>query len=116
MSVFYTTTAKQFIYDVVADGCIIGDNPLGIVERNGDYPIVPKNLMVSFDHIDTCENENEFECQSCKYGGCCNNIEIEIATVSKIGGKQEITFECSRGYQTGSVWTKWVRTYYENED
>lgn len=114
MSVSYPTTVKQFICDVVADGCIIGDNPLGIVERNGDFPIVPKNLVVSFDHIDTCENG--FECQSCKYGGCCNNIEIEIATVSKIGGKQKIRFQSFRGYQIGSIWTKWVRTYYEKED
>ena len=100
---------KEFLIEVVADGCIIGSNPLGIVEVDGDFPIVPKNLMVSFDTYDECV-KNE-ECSKCEYGGTCHNVLFEIATVSKIGGRQSITFVRWIEHQIGAVYTKWQRNY-----
>ena len=99
---------KAFLNDVVADGCIIGDNTLGIVEQEGDFPIVPKNLMVSFEIIEECEH-----CAQCSIlGDCVHNLcTYEVARVSKVGGKKHITFTrwCER--KVGSLWTKWVRDY-----
>lgn len=99
---------KEFINEVIADGAIIGDNVLGIVEHEGT-PIVPKNLMVSFDYHDECRNNED--CDDCPYGGCCNNVEYEFATISKIGGKQTVEFVRWIGHQPGSVYTRWQRCY-----
>ena len=103
--------AKEFIENVVADGGIIGKNNLGIEEIDGDFPIVPKNLIVSINVIEECENNED--CLNCHHGGCCNNCTIEEATISRIGGKDTITFVRWCGYQIGSVWTRWHRSYNE---
>lgn len=101
--------AKEFVCEIVSDGCIIGENPLGIVEVDGDFPIVPKNLMVSFDTYDECKNNED--CDNCPYGGTCNNVEYEFATISKIGGKQTVEFVRWIGHQPGSVYNRWQRCY-----
>ena len=37
---------------IIADGAIIGPNKLGIVEIDGDFPIIPKNVVVAFSTED----------------------------------------------------------------
>lgn len=101
---------KAFFDEVVADGCIIGENSLGVVERDGDSPIVPRNLMVSFDGWDDCTTKGE-GCATCEFGGCCNLTETVIATVTRIGGKEKMVFEMHRGYQIGDIWSRWTRCY-----
>ena len=96
---------------IIADGAIIGPNELGIVEIDGDFPIIPKNVMVEFTTEDECQNHKQ--CENCHYGGYCNSVEYEYFTFSKVGGKSTITFVRCRGYQPGSVWTRWQRSYNE---
>ena len=96
---------------IIADGAIIGPNELGIVEIDGDFPIIPKNIVVAFSTEDECSNHRQ--CENCHYGGYCNSVEYEYFTFSKVGGKSTITFVRCRGYQPGSVWTRWQRSYNE---
>ena len=96
---------------IIADGAIIGPNKLGIVEIDGDFPIIPKNVVVAFSTEDECQNHRQ--CQNCHYGGFCNSVEYEYFTFSKVGGRSTMTFVRCRGYQPGSVWTRWQRSYNE---
>lgn len=95
--------------EIIADGAIIGSNQLGIVEVDGDFPIIPKNIIVAFSTEDECKNHGQ--CDNCHHNGCCNNVESEYFTFSKIGGRSTITFVRWCGYQPGSVWTRWQRSY-----
>ena len=97
---------------IIADGAIIGPNELGIVEIDGDFPIIPKNVVVEFTTEDECQHR---QCENCHYGGYCNNVEYEYFTFSKIGGKSTITFVRWCGYQPGSVWTRWQRSYNDEK-
>lgn len=99
------------IKEIIADGAIIGPNELGIVEIDGDFPIIPKNIVFAFSTKDECENDGE--CENCHYGGYCNSVEYEYFTFSKVGGRSTMTFVRCRGYQSGSVWTRWQRSYSE---
>lgn len=92
---------------IIADGAIIGPNELGIVEIDGDFPIIPKNVVVAFSTEDECKNHRQ--CENCHYGGFCNSVEYEYFTFSKVGGRSTMTFVRCRGYQPGSVWTRWQR-------
>lgn len=92
---------------IIADGAIIGPNKLGIVEIDGDFPIIPKNVVVAFSTEDECNNHRQ--CDNCHYGGYCNSVEYEYFTFSKVGGKSTITFVRWCGHQPGSVWTRWQR-------
>ena len=96
---------------IIADGAIIGPNELGIVEIDGDFPIIPKNIVVAFSTEDECDNHRE--CKNCHYGGYCNSVEYEYFTFSKVGGRSTMTFVRCRGYQPGSVWSRWQRSYDE---
>ena len=96
---------------IIADGAIIGPNELGIVEIDGDFPIIPKNVVVAFSTEDECQNHRQ--CENCHYGGFCNSVEYEYFTFSKVGGRSTMTFVRCRGYQPGSVWTRWQRSYNE---
>ena len=96
---------------IIADGAIIGPNELGIVEIDGDFPIIPKNIVVAFSTEDECSSHRQ--CENCHYGGYCNSVEYEYFTFSKVGGKSTITFVRCRGYQPGSVWSRWQRSYNE---
>ena len=96
---------------IIADGAIIGPNKLGIVEIDGDFPIIPKNVVVAFSTEDECQNHRQ--CENCHYGGFCNSVEYEYFTFSKVGGRSTMTFVRCRGYQPGSVWTRWQRSYNE---
>ena len=96
---------------IIADGAIIGPNELGIVEIDGDFPIIPKNVVVAFSTEDECQNHRQ--CENCHYGGYCNSVEYEYFTFSKVGGRSTMTFVRCRGYQPGSVWTRWQRSYNE---
>lgn len=93
---------------IIADGAIIGPNKLGIVEIDGDFPIIPKNVVVEFTTEDECQHR---QCENCHYGGYCNSVEYEYFTFSKVGGRSTMTFVRCRGYQSGSVWTRWQRSY-----
>ena len=95
---------------IIADGAIIGPNKLGIVEIDGDFPIIPKNVVVEFTTEDECQHR---QCENCHYGGFCNSVEYEYFTFSKVGGRSTMTFVRCRGYQPGSVWTRWQRSYNE---
>lgn len=96
---------------IIADGAIIGPNELGIVEIDGDFPIIPKNVVVAFSTEDECQNHRQ--CENCHYGGFCNSVEYEYFTFSKVGGRSTMTFVRCRGYQPGSVWSRWQRNYSE---
>lgn len=96
---------------IIADGAIIGPNELGIVEIDGDFPIIPKNVVVAFSTEDECQNHRQ--CENCHYGGFCNSVEYEYFTFSKVGGRSTMTFVRCRGYQPGSVWSRWQRSYNE---
>lgn len=114
MEVFFMANKNTEVINamkaIIADGAIIGPNELGIVEIDGDFPIIPKNVVVEFTTEDECQHR---QCENCHYGGCCSNVEYEYFTFSKIGGKSTITFVRCRGYQLGSVWSKWQRSYNE---
>ena len=101
---------QAFFDEVVADGCIIGDNSLGVIEVDGGAPIVPKNLMVSFEVTEECTSRGK-DCSNCGFGGCCNLTTDEVAIVTKIGGKTKMVFERHREYQIGSIFSKWQRMY-----
>lgn len=113
MEVFFMANKNTEVINamkaIIADGAIIGPNELGIVEIDGDFPIIPKNIVVTFSTKDECDNDGE--CESCHHGGCCNNVEYEYFTFSKVGGRNTITFVRWCGYQSGSVWTRWQRSY-----
>ena len=96
------------IKEIIADGAIIGPNKLGIVEIDGDFPIIPKNVVVAFTTEDECQHR---QCENCHYGGFCNSVEYEYFTFSKVGGRSTMTFVRCRGYQPGSVWSRWQRSY-----
>ena len=93
---------------IIADGAIIGPNELGIVEIDGDFPIIPKNVVVAFSTEDECQNHRQ--CENCHYGGFCNSVEYEYFTFSKVSGRSTMTFVRCRGYQPGSVWSRWQRS------
>lgn len=115
MEVFFMANKNTEVINamkaIIADGAIIGPNKLGIVEIDGDFPIIPKNIVVTFSTEDECENDGE--CESCHHSGCCNNVEYEYFTFSKVGGRSTITFVKWCGCQPGSVWTRWHRSYSE---
>lgn len=114
MEVFFMANKNTEVINamkaIIADGAIIGPNELGIVEIDGDFPIIPKNVVVEFTTEDECQHR---QCENCHYGGYCNSVEYEYFTFSKIGGKSTMTFVRCRGYQPGSVWTRWQRSYNE---
>lgn len=112
MEVFFMANKNTEVINamkaIIADGATIGPNKLGIVEIDGDFPIIPKNVMVEFTTEDECQHR---QCENCHYGGYCNSVEYEYFTFSKVGGRSTITFVRCRGYQSGSVWTRWQRSY-----
>ena len=114
MEVFFMANQNIEVIDamkaIIADGAIIGPNKLGIVEIDGDFPIIPKNVVVEFTTEDECQHR---QCENCHYGGYCNSMEYEYFTFSKVGGRSTMTFVRCRGYQPGSVWTRWQRSYNE---
>ena len=114
MEVFFMANKNTEVINamkaIIADGATIGPNKLGIVEIDGDFPIIPKNVVVEFTTEDECQHR---QCENCHYGGFCNSVEYEYFTFSKVGGKSAITFVRCRGYQPGSVWTRWQRSYNE---
>ena len=114
MEVFFMANKNTEVINamkaIIADGAIIGPNKLGIVEIDGDFPIIPKNVVVEFTTEDECQHR---QCENCHYGGYCNSVEYEYFTFSKVGGKSTITFVRCRGYQPGSVWSRWQRSYSE---
>ena len=114
MEVFFMANKNTEVINamkaIIADGATIGPNKLGIVEIDGDFPIIPKNVVVEFTTEDECQHR---QCENCHYGGCCNNVEYEYFTFSKVGGRSTMTFVRCRGYQSGSVWTRWQRSYDE---
>ena len=115
MEVFFMANKNAEVINamkaIIADGAIIGPNELGIVEIDGDFPIIPKNIVVAFSTEDECQNHRQ--CENCHYGGFCNSVEYEYFTFSKVGGRSTMTFVRCRGYQPGSVWTRWQRSYNE---
>lgn len=115
MEVFFMANKNTEVINamkaIIADGAIIGPNELGIVEIDGDFPIIPKNVVVAFSTEDECQNHRQ--CENCHYGGFCNSVEYEYFTFSKVGGRSTMTFVRCRGYQPGSVWTRWQRSYNE---
>lgn len=114
MEVFFMANKNTEVINamkaIIADGATIGPNKLGIVEIDGDFPIIPKNVVVEFTTEDECQHR---QCENCHYGGFCNSVEYEYFTFSKVGGRSTITFVRCRGYQPGSVWTRWQRSYNE---
>lgn len=114
MEVFFMANKNTEVINamkaIIADGAIIGPNKLGIVEIDGDFPIIPKNVVVEFTTEDECQHR---QCENCHYGGYCNSVEYEYFTFSKVGGRSTMTFVRCRGYQPGSVWTRWQRSYNE---
>ena len=114
MEVFFMANKNTEVINamkaIIADGAIIGPNELGIVEIDGDFPIIPKNIVVEFTTEDECQHR---QCENCHYGGFCNSVEYEYFTFSKVGGRSTMTFVRCRGYQPGSVWSRWQRSYSE---
>ena len=114
MEVFFMANKNTEVINamkaIIADGATIGPNKLGIVEIDGDFPIIPKNVVVEFTTEDECQHR---QCENCHYGGFCNSVEYEYFTFSKVGGRSTMTFVRCRGYQSGSVWTRWQRSYDE---
>ena len=114
MEVFFMANKNTEVINamkaIIADGATIGPNKLGIVEIDGDFPIIPKNVVVEFTTEDECQHR---QCENCHYGGYCNSVEYEYFTFSKVGGRSTMTFVRCRGYQPGSVWTRWQRSYNE---
>ena len=115
MEVFFMANQNVEVIDamkaIIADGAIIGPNKLGIVEIDGDFPIIPKNVMAEFTTEDECQNHKQ--CENCHSGGYCNSVDYEDFTLSKVGGRSTITFVRWCGYQPGSVWSRWQRSYSE---
>lgn len=111
MEVFFMANKNTEVINamkaIIADGAIIGPNELGIVEIDGDFPIIPKNVVVEFTTEDECQHR---QCENCHYGGYCNSVEYEYFTFSKVGGRSTMTFVRCRGYQSGSVWSRWQRS------
>lgn len=97
---------KNFIEELRASGSYIRGEELGINEIDDEKVIVPKNLIITFDGWSECPTQ---ECNKCELGGCCNLVDYEEATISRIGGKEKIVFARWCGYQVGSIWTKWQR-------
>lgn len=114
MEVFFMANKNTEVINamkaIIADGATIGPNKLGIVEIDGDFPIISKNVVVEFTTEDECQHR---QCENCHYGGYCNSVEYEYFTFSKVGGRSTMTFVRCRGYQPGSVWTRWQRSYNE---
>lgn len=99
---------KEFIEELRASGVYIRGEEVGIIgDIDDEKTIVPKNLVITFDGWNECAHPEN--CDECEFGGCCNLADYEEATISRIGGKTEISFIRWCGYQIGSVWTKWQR-------
>lgn len=102
----------EMVKEIMMDECNLEGNTLGIVKRENGEIIIPKNIMVSFDTHDECIKN---ECDNCELGGCCNCLEYEFLTLSKIGGKSCMKFVRWVGKQKGSIWTNWERSWSEGE-